>query len=205
MKMVGFCKVALIISLGVTGASVEALTGGSFSRNVMAAKAMHKKAQGDHVPAPGQRGMVDRQPHQRASDQAGGIPGVQNAKPTHAIFGIKRAGQRVDHRFHQAPSQALHRHADQQAGIGRQAQIAGPRHDRKPGRHQGGGANERAAETDFRQYRTDQQQGDGKARESRSQHGCQPLARRQRAERIEIFRLDVHGGCCAHADGRTRV
>ena len=46
MKMVGFCKVALIISPGVTGASVEALTGGNFSRAASAANATHNSASG---------------------------------------------------------------------------------------------------------------------------------------------------------------
>jgi hypothetical protein len=45
-KMVGFWMVALSISPGVTGASVEALTGGSFSRKASAPKITHSTASG---------------------------------------------------------------------------------------------------------------------------------------------------------------
>ena len=148
--------------------------------------------------------MINRQSHQRASHQARRIPGVQDAKTADAVLGIERAGERVDHRFHQPPAQALHGHADQQAGIGRQAQPVGPRHDRKPRGHQGGGGDKRPAKADFRQNRADQQQGDGKAGESRAQHGRQAFTRGQGAKRIKIFRLNMHGGCGTHTDGRAR-
>ena len=74
-KMVGLWIVALIISPGVTGASVEALTGGKFSTQASAAKATHSTAstasssrQG--TPAPSTASPISAPPTRPAGYQA---------------------------------------------------------------------------------------------------------------------------------------
>ena len=116
---------------------------------------------------------------------------MQDAQPPHAVFGIKRAGKRIDHSFDQTPAQALHHHADQKRDIGRDAQRAAPRDDGKAQRHQDSSARQRPAEPDTRQDGADQQKRDGKTQKGRAQRGSQPFASRRRTQGREIFGLHL--------------
>src|ERR1700755_2094609 len=85
-KIVGLCKVARIISPGVTGASVDRLTSGSLSFIAMMPKITPSHTDRHINQPPGKPRLIAKKADQRAGHDTSRIPGMQDGKPADAIF-----------------------------------------------------------------------------------------------------------------------